>query len=193
MKRSFYVLLAAGLLSLNNFICWAGLIENGSFESLVPGKNPIGNSDPDGIAKWLRYGYENNESSTLFARTGSRSFKGWYTGGIFQDFMESVVPGNVYKASCYMFTPSGGLKGTFYGVIKLEWRDDRGEILYSQTKESERFDSSMPADKWKYVSVQEPAPVAAVKGRITLEFRGEGQGSGVIFWDDADVQEVKPQ
>ncbi len=193
MKNHYYILIIAGLLSLVNFTCRAGLIENGSFETLVPGKNPTGNSDADGISKWMRYGYENNESSTLFARTGSRSFKAWYTGGIYQDFTGPVVPGDVYKASCYMFTPSGGLKGTFYGLIKLEWRDERGEILYSQTKESERFDGKAPADKWKYIYVQEAAPEAAKKGRITLEFRGEGQGSGIIFFDDADVQEVKPQ
>lgn len=194
MKKCFYFLLVAGLVFLNNVFCWAGLIENGSFELVVEGKNPVANSDPDGIAKWMRWGFENNESTDLFAHSGRRAFKAWYNGGIYQDFSKPITPGERYKGLSYMFAPSTDqLSGDFYGLVKLEWLDEKGEILFDMTEESEHFDSRMPPDTWKLISVEGVAPNAAVSGRITLEFRGEGNGSGIILWDDADVREVEPK
>lgn len=194
MKKCFCVLVVAALLSLSNIVCWATSIQNGSFETFAPGKNPVANADVDGFEGWTRWGFENNEASSIAVHSGSLAFKGWYNGGIYQDFSEPVTPGSRYKVSCYMLTPSNDqLSGSFYGIVKLEWLDASDQLLTYQTKESERFDSSAAPDTWKLVSVEGEAPAEAVKGRIVLEFRGEGTGSGVILWDDADVQEIKPE
>lgn len=192
MRRYFCVLSAIGLLFFSNAFCWGGLIENESFESFAEGKNPVANSDADGITKWMRWGFENNESSDLFARTGTRAFKAWHNGGIYQNFSEPVIPGKKYKVSAYMFTPSSDqLKGNSYGVVKLEWLNEKEEILFDETKESERFDATTSPHKWKLISVEGVAPETAMAGRIAFEFRAEDDGSGAIFWDDADVQETK--
>jgi hypothetical protein len=107
---------------------------------------------------------------------------------MWQDF--PVVPGNEYEISIHAMIPSNDrLTGTKSGLIKIDWLEsDQNTVIYGVA--SLPVKKGLATDRWHRVQVRGVAAPTAHWGRFVLEFK-EGEGHGVILWDQAGVELVR--
>ncbi len=140
------------------------------------------------VVGWQQWNPNNCSQETGVKKNGSSSLRTWWSYAMWQDF--PVIPGNEYEISIYAYIPSSDpLTGTKYGDIKIDWLEsDQNTVIYGVV--SQPVKKGLPTNQWHRVEVRGVAAPTAHWGRFVLEFK-EGEGHGVILWDQARVRLVK--
>ena len=142
------------------------------------------NEAPSGWGSWSS---DAHGPETGTARSPTNSWALWWDGGIYQDVLLDVYPGEVIKAGGYLLTPGydalrGGSKS---GSVELEFY--AGNALVTNYVASPIIDSNSPPDTWIYASVTAVMPSNATTARVTVRCNNSSSGDGRFLADDISV------
>jgi hypothetical protein len=157
-----------------------------SKELLVNGSLDM-NGTNEAPAGWSSWNDGAHSPDTGTARSPTNSWALWSDGGIYQDVLLDIYPGEVIKAGGYLLTPGadalrgGGKRGT----IELEFYT--GNTLVTNCPASPAIDSNSPPDTWVYASVSAVMPSNATKVRVTVRCSNSASGDGRFLADDVSV------
>jgi hypothetical protein len=135
---------------------------------------------------WASYGDATYDTETH--KSGKKSGRAWvwdYGDGLFEQYV-NIVPGNKYKASVYIYSPSNDpIQDGSAAWIQLEWCTDEEVIVSDAIKSPMLTDAN---DTWQLFSTPiVAAPEAATKAKIKVIHMGpEANTAGACYFDDAE-------
>lgn len=180
MKRVAVVLVGAAL-----SLCVVSAQASMSTERLANGALSMNGSD-EAPAGWTSWSNNAHGPDTVIARSATNAWSFQSDGGIYQDVLLDVYPGERIKAGGYLLTPGSDplRNGTKTGVIELSFY--AGSVLVTNYAASPAIDTNTPPDTWLYSSVEATMPSNATKARVTVRCTG-GTGDGRFLADDVSL------
>jgi beta-glucanase (GH16 family) len=198
MKKTLWLSVAVFCLLSGMSFAANNLLANGDFEAsgIIGsfGSNPNPNPYPSG---WSGWGLSGSQHSDTGYR---RDIKGvvflWNDTGLFQDF--AAVADRAYTISADVITPSSDPIKFWTGQISVEWYDETGGQIMSDTVGA--LMDTDPNNTWKTVKNTFFAPEGAKIGRVILTLGGslvpDGLGgylnSGKAYFDNVAVIGLEP-
>lgn len=152
-----------------------------AFSGTTPARNRIG-SGGDTAHSGTQYGYAYSVGSTL--------------GYLAENVTTGVVPGDTYSASAYFLnkaataTDGDRLQGGSADTVRLSFLDSTGTIIGTQVVSPTDVDSNSTQNVWTQVSI--PAAIAP-PGTASITYYAylaRGTAGGVMFVDDADLEDT---
>ncbi len=171
------------------FLCACGVpgaLAMSSSELLVNGGLNM-NGTNEAPSGWSSWNNDAHSPDTSAARSPTNSWALWADGGIYQDVLLDVYPGEVIQASGYLLTPAsdalrgGGKRGT----IEVEFYT--GDTFVTNHPASPTIDSNSPPDTWIYATVSAVMPSNATKARVIVRCGNSASGDGRFLADDISV------
>jgi beta-glucanase (GH16 family) len=198
MKKTLWLSVAVFCLLSGMSFAANNLLANGDFEAsgIIGsfGSNPNPNPYPSG---WSGWGLSGSQHSDTGYR---RDIKGvvflWNDTGLFQDFAAGAD--RAYTISADVITPSSDPIKFWTGQISVEWYDETGGQIMSDTVGA--LMDTDPNNTWKTVKNTFFAPEGAKIGRVILTLGGslvpDGLGgylnSGKAYFDNVAVIGLEP-
>lgn len=166
------------------------ILPNGSFENRPGG----GNEDP---RNWGSWNSDYNGIATNESRSGSQSIylrcpKTNDVGGVFYTY-KKIKPGKEYTFSCYAKNSlRDPVKGNAFGQISIEWQKKaRDNIVEISRSWGPTFGPELPLIKWTPFTMTAIAPPDADQCSFVIQFFNRGDGSGELFVDDVEAEEIE--
>jgi hypothetical protein len=105
--------------------------------------------------------------------------------GVLQEL--AVKPGEKYVFRAQLKSArKDRIKGSFWGVLDIEWYNDKGKEIYRVS--SKPWDRRLSKLHWKDYEIDAPAPDGAVKAKFVIRaMDGVQKGRGSFFVDDVEV------
>lgn len=150
---------------------------NGSLEDGGAAESPLG---------WSSWNDAAHAPDVSVSHSPSRAWSFQGEGGIHQDVLLDVYPGERIKVGGYLLTPGSDRlrNGTRTGSIELSFY--AGHALVTNFPASPAVDSNTPPDTWIHSSVEAVMPSGATKARVTVRC-SDGSGVGRFLVDDLSL------